>query len=128
MSRIVLVVEDSEYCAATLEIALLAIPDVSVSRFSNGADALKFLLTDTGNVRALITDLHLPVMNGFELISKIRSEEKLARLPILVISADADPRTPERVFHMGANAFFPKPFSPAEVRNKLEQLLDASPP
>lgn len=128
MPRVVLVVEDSEYCAATLEIALLAIPDVAVNRFANGADALRFLLADPRNVRALITDLHLPVMNGFELIQQVRSDRRVSGLPILVVSGDTDPETPERVCRLGANAFFSKPFSPAAVKNKLEQLLDASPP
>jgi DNA-binding NarL/FixJ family response regulator len=45
-------------------------------------------------------------------------------MPIIVVSADTDPATPERVVALGAEAFFPKPFSPALVRRKLEQLLN----
>lgn len=126
MARIVLLVEDSADTAVTLEIALLAIPDLEVTHFWNGADAWKYLAADPGDVRALITDLHLPLMDGFELIGQVRSDGRLSRLPIVVISADTDPETPERVCRLGADAFFSKPFSPAEVRNKLEQLLNAS--
>jgi CheY-like chemotaxis protein len=46
-------------------------------------------------------------------------------LPIIVVSGDTDPRTPERLASIGVDAFFPKPYSPAQVRLKLEQLLDA---
>jgi PleD family two-component response regulator len=77
-------------------------------------------------VSALITDLHLPRMDGFELIARVRSEPRHSRLPILVISGDSDSKTPERALRLGANAFFAKPYSPAAVRLKLEQLMNAT--
>jgi CheY-like chemotaxis protein len=40
-----------------------------------------------------------------------------------VVTADADPETPERASRLGANAFFGKPFSPRAVRRTLEDLL-----
>ena len=86
--------------------------------------ALEWLATD--GICALVTDLHLPLMDGFELIQRVRSNRQTARLPIVVISGDSDPGTPERVSRLGANAFFGKPYSPAQVRQKLEQLLDAN--
>ena len=40
-----------------------------------------------------------------------------------MVSADTDPATPDRIAALGVDAFFPKPFSPAQVRRKLEQIL-----
>ena len=80
-----------------------------------------------GGICALVTDLHLPLMDGFELIERLRSDSRTARLPIIVISGDSDPRTPERLYRLGANAYFGKPYSPVQVRQKVEQLLDANP-
>ena len=76
----------------------------------------------------MVTDLNLPSMDGFELIERVRSDSRTARLPIVVISGDSDPRTPARIYGLGADAFFGKPYSPAQVRQKLEQLLDANSP
>jgi CheY-like chemotaxis protein len=73
----------------------------------------------------VVTDLNMPRMDGFEFIERIRAEPRHQRLPIIVVSGDTDPRTPARLASLGANAFFPKPYSPAQVRLKLEQLLDA---
>jgi CheY-like chemotaxis protein len=67
----------------------------------------------------------MPRMDGFEFIERIRAQPRHQRLPIIVVSGDTDPGTPERLESIGANAFFPKPYSPAQVRLKLEQLLDA---
>ena len=119
-----LIVEDTDTCAATLEIAFLAIPDLTVITVSSARQALDIL--HNGPVSALVTDLHMPRMDGFELIRRVRADDRLTGLPVIVVSGDTDPRTPERVSRMGVNAFFSKPYSPAEVREKLEHLLDAN--
>jgi two-component system, chemotaxis family, chemotaxis protein CheY len=123
MSRTVLIVEDSDQCITTLEIAIQRMADVHVTSVASAEQALAFLADS--EICALITDLNLPRMDGFELIACIRSRPGGSTLPIMVISGDSDPHAPERARRMGANAFFPKPYSPAEVRRKLEQLIDA---
>ena len=124
-ARAVLIVEDSENSAATLEIALMGIPGVSVLLAASALEALRILHRDGEPVSAVVTDLNMPRMDGFELIQRIRQDRRLASTPIIVVSADTDPATPRRVAELGASAFFPKPYSPAEVRRKLEQLLNA---
>src|SRR3982751_3194632 len=94
-SSAVLIVEDSENSAATLEIAFLGIPGVSVRMASSGLEALRILNGDGGGIRAIVTDLNMPRMDGFELIRRIRQNRKLNATPIIVVSADTDPQTPE---------------------------------
>jgi len=120
----VLIVEDSENSAAMLEIAFLGIPGLSVLTTASGVEALRILDGGSSPVRAVVTDLNMPRMDGYELIRRVRSDEKLSGMPIIVVSADTDPATPARIAALGVQAFFPKPFSPALVRRKLEQLLD----
>lgn len=124
ITRIVLVVEDADLCRDTLEIALMKLPNLVVCSVTTAEEALQWL--DGNEPCALVTDLHLPRMSGFELIQTVRSQPLRSGLPILVISGDSDPRIPERVAHLGASAFFSKPYSPAEVRQKLEQLIELS--
>ena len=125
-SRSVLIVEDSENSAATLEIALLGIPGLNVLMASSAHDALRILREAGLKPHAIVTDLNMPRMDGFELIRQIRGDHRLSATPIIVVSADTDPGTPERVAQMGADAFFAKPYSPAKVRRKLEELLDGT--
>ena len=122
----VLIVEDSENSAATLEIAFLGIPGVRVRMASSGLEALRILDGDGGGIRAIVTDLNMPRMDGFELIRRIRQNRKLNATPIIVVSADTDPHTPDRIAQLGVSAFFPKPYSPSQVRRKLEQILNAT--
>ena len=121
----VLIVEDSENSAATLEIALLGIPGISILLASSGMEALR-ILEGGGPVNAIVTDLNMPRMDGFELIRRIRQDGRRQGTPIIVVSADTDPATPARIASLGVSAFFSKPFSPAEVRHKLEQILNVT--
>jgi two-component system chemotaxis response regulator CheY len=123
MSKTILIVEDSDACVTTLEISILSIPGVSVRTACTAREALAVLLE--GHVDAMLTDLHLPRVDGFELIAEVRSHPDYAKIPIIVISGDSDPRTPDKVRKAGANAHFLKPYSPVQIRRTLEQFLYA---
>jgi DNA-binding response OmpR family regulator len=124
MIRTVLIVEDTEPCRDTLEVALMRVPGLAIRSVATAEEALQYL---SGNeICALVTDLHLPKMDGFQLIESVRSEARNSSLPILVLSGDDNPHTMARLADLGANAYFSKPYSPAEVRETLEQLIDGS--
>jgi len=121
MMRNVLIVEDAEVCRDTLELALMKAPNLRVRSVTTAEEALQWL--DANEVSALVTDLRLPTMDGFELIETVRARQ--ASLPIVVISGDSDPKIPAHVVGLGANAYFAKPYSPAAVLTKIEELISA---
>ncbi|HZS55522.1 MAG TPA: response regulator [Bryobacteraceae bacterium] len=121
----ILIVEDSDDIAA-LEIALTSLNGFSVKLLADGRQALALLTTDPPDLAAIITDLHLPFVDGFELLTAVRANERYRNLPIIVISGDNDPEVRNRIHKLGANAFFSKPYSPATIRHTLEGLLYAS--
>lgn len=119
----VLIVEDSEACQAALEVALSRLRLV-VKVVSTAEQGLETLRGEEGaGVQALVTDLDLAGMDGFELIQSVRADTNFASLPIVVISGDTDASTPQRVLALGANAYFEKPYSPSRVRQTLEKLI-----
>ncbi len=101
-----------------------SLSDTTVIGAGSAEEAMDILNSRT--VSGVITDLELPEMSGLDLIAHIRGAAKTARLPIVVVSADTDPATPEAALRLGANAFFSKPFSPSAVRKKLEELIHGS--
>jgi CheY-like chemotaxis protein len=125
MTQTIVIVEDSDN-VAPLEIALAALGNVRVVLLSDGRDVLKLLSATSVDIVAIVTDLHLPYVDGFELIRTIRADDRYSRLPIVVVSGDSQPELPERLRLLGANAFFRKPYSPAEIRHTLKGLLHAS--
>jgi CheY-like chemotaxis protein len=128
MPGFVLIVEDSEPCVTTLEFALMGLTDLETRTARTADEALRIIDkaagdNSSGRICALVTDLNLPAMDGFELIQRVRSQARHARLPILVISGDSDPRNSDALNQLGVDAYFVKPYSPAAVRRTLQSLL-----
>jgi two-component system, chemotaxis family, chemotaxis protein CheY len=124
--RTVLIVDDADICATLLEFTLVEIPGIDVVRVTSGMEALQMLGDPGVRLCALVTDLNMPLMDGFELIAQVRSDVRYSRLPIIVVSGDVDPGTPSRVKRLGVDAFFSKPYSPASVRRSLLKLLEGA--
>lgn len=123
MLKQVLIVEDSEACAETLQIALESMPGIETRVIHSPGAVIAAMRASAGEIAAIVTDLHLPHSSGFDLIRQLRAEPRFARLPILMISGDTDPLLSQKALAAGADAFFPKPYSPSAVRRKLEKLL-----
>ena len=121
MERTILVVEDTDVCRYSLEVALTKLPGFAVRAVETAEQALECLAHE--DIFALITDLQLKRMDGFDLIDRVRADATHAQLPIVVITGSTDPHISDRLRHRGVSAIFPKPYSPAVVREKLEQLL-----
>ena len=123
----ILVVDDTETSAMALEMACSAVSGATVTLVSSALDAVRILEDGNRNICAVVTDIRMPRMDGFELIQFIRADRTHSTLPIIVVSADTSPDTPERTSRLGADAYFSKPFSPRAVRRTLERLLHVQP-
>jgi CheY-like chemotaxis protein len=124
MQRAVLIVEDAEICASTLEILFSSIEGLKVVSAPDAEKAWEFLESQAEEIGAVVTDLHMPGMDGFELMDRVRADARHAGLPIIVITGCTDPEVTQSAVDHGANAVFIKPYSPAAVREKLERLLN----
>ena len=121
---VVLLVDDAEDLLPAFELAFERTPGFFVQHAMTAEHALRVLNGDQ-RVAALITDVNLPSMDGLQLVLRVRDDARYRELPIVVLSADTDPHTPARALNAGADAFFPKPYSPAAVRRKIEELIHA---
>jgi DNA-binding response OmpR family regulator len=122
MSRTILLVEDDQLCASFLKVVLRSVPECDVKVVATAFEALQTL--EQNPVHLLVTDLHLPSLDGFQLIEHVRSQGQFAKLPILVISGDGQKDTDTRVRNLGANNYIAKPYSPADVRRAVKELFD----
>lgn len=72
---------------------------------------------------ALIVDINLPYMNGFEVVVALRALPNWADVPMIVISARAGSHDIAKAFECGANDYVRKPFDPIEMFARLRRLL-----
>ncbi|WP_422358992.1 response regulator [Reichenbachiella sp.] len=118
--KTILIVEDHpevrEYIQNIVEV------DYNVLTAPNGQRALKVL--DKEEVDLIITDLMMPWFDGFELLEKLKKNEKLKKIPALVLSARTSEEDKTRVLSQGVNDFLCKPFKPNELILRIENLLN----
>ena len=106
----ILVVDDEETILITLVewfASAHAASDFNIITAFNGVEAVKALASS--KIDLLITDLNMPKMDGFELLTHMNNDYKST--PIIVMSAFATPEIKDKVKNMGATIFIPKPFS-----------------
>ena len=70
-----------------------------------------------------LLDVHMPVMNGFELLAEIRKIKDCDDLPVVFLTADSDRETEIRVFKEGGLDYIQKPFVPEVVLERIKRIL-----
>ncbi len=117
----VLIVEDSPTMRQLLRFALRRLPDVEVVEASDGMDGLRKVTSDAFDLA--LVDINMPVMDGLKLISMIRSEQRLADMPIAVITTEGAQEDRERAIALGANEYLTKPIQAHNVLRVAKSLL-----
>ncbi len=125
MALNVLVVDDSAVMRGII-IKTLRMSGLSLSEIhqaANGEEGLKML--DQHWVDLAMVDINMPVMNGEEMLDRVRSNPDTANLPVLVISTESSETRIESLAQKGAS-FVHKPFTPEILRAKIIEMTGVS--
>jgi two-component system phosphate regulon response regulator PhoB len=87
----------------------------------DGEDGLRQSLEERPD--AVVLDIMLPRLNGFEVAKKLRSESRTAQIPLLILSAKGEAESRIKGLESGADDYLPKPFSPRELVLRIQGLL-----
>lgn len=109
--RLVLVVEDQEINQGVLEFILEG--DYDIVFADNGAEALEEIQKHLHDLSIILLDLIMPVMDGFEVLERVRDDAQMSRIPIIVMTSEKDAEL--RALQLGAADFITKPFDAHEV-------------
>jgi CheY-like chemotaxis protein len=117
-----LVVDDLELMRAVTVNQLRGMGCEKVKVARNGSEALDMLRANIFD--AVLSDWNMPVMSGLELLKALRADAKLAKIPFLMITAEAERQRIEEVISAGVNALLVKPYNSASLLSRLERMLD----
>ncbi|MCU7834992.1 MAG: response regulator [gamma proteobacterium symbiont of Taylorina sp.] len=92
----------------------------------NGIEALSILSNNMIDI--IICDINMPVMNGLELLKKIRNSNEYSNLPVIMITAETNREKINHVIEAGINEFIIKPFAPSILYKKIESVLSGHSP
>lgn len=123
MAYNVLVVDDSLPMRSVIKKTVKA-SGFKVGRFfdaSNGKEALHILGEEWLDL--VLTDYNMPDMNGLELLTRMKKDEILKSIPVVVITTEGSQQRLNEFLEMGAAAYVRKPFTPEEIRTKLNAIM-----
>lgn len=116
----VLIVDDDKVIRNLLFIQLKGL-DAEIIGAKNGKEAL--LSVQSNPPHLIITDLTMPVMDGFELISHLKKDSNTDSIPIMVITSDNDQETRQHSFKLGVQDFIQKPLVENDILQRAERLI-----
>jgi PAS domain S-box-containing protein len=120
----VLYVEDNLATVALVESIFVLRPNVRLLTAMQGGMAVE--LAREHHLDLVILDLHLPDINGEEVIKRLRHDPRTAEVPVVIYSADATERQMDRLLAAGAEAYLTKPARVAEFLGLLDRILGRS--
>ncbi|HLK36522.1 MAG TPA: sigma-54 dependent transcriptional regulator [Polyangiaceae bacterium] len=123
--RTVLVVDDEKNIRRTLQLVLEG-EGYRVLGAETAAQALGVLASPDTPVDLAVLDVKLPDMSGLDALAKIRSDEAMRDLPIIVISGHATVQDAVQAIKLGASDFFEKPLARERVLVSVHNVLDAA--
>ena len=116
----ILIVDDDKTNLSAAKNALSG--TYKITAVTSGEQALRFLKNNVCDL--ILLDINMPEMDGFEVMERIKSDPEHANIPIIFLTADADPQTESRCLEAGAMDFIAKPFVLNVMLSRISRLLE----
>ena len=115
-------VADDDPAILRLVTAILEKEGFTVVGARDGKEAYKALQED-GNFTAAVFDVVMPHIPGPELVRYMKTEKRFMKIPIMMMTAEQDPKLSRDSFAAGAVVFLPKPFTTVQLQTMLRMLV-----
>lgn len=120
MKQKILIIEDNEQNMYMLSY-LLENNDFDVIQASNGTDGIRIAETDQPD--AILLDIQLPGMDGYEIAGRLKKIEKMKHIPIIAVSSYAMQGDKEKAIEAGATGYIEKPIDPDKFVSQLKKFI-----
>ena len=118
----ILVVDDFSTMRRIIKNLLRDLGFTNTAEADDGLTALPML--QSGNFDFLVTDWNMPGMQGIDLLKAVRADEKLANMPVLMVTAEQKKEQIVEAAQAGVNGYIVKPFTAQTLKEKLEKIFE----
>ena len=121
---VIVLAEDDAGHARLIEKNLRAVIANKLIRFGNGKDALDYLCREeqAAQQHLLLLDLNMPVMDGYQVLSHLKTDPRTALIPVIVLTTTDDPEEIQRCYDLGCNAYVVKSADYGEFTEAMRRL------
>lgn len=122
----ILIVDDSKSMRQILR-KILAVSGFKLGECleaSNGEEALSIL--EDNWVDLILSDIHMPVMDGFGLLRNLKKNNDWSDLPVVLVTTESNEDRIQEAISLGARGYIRKPFKPEEIRAHLNEIIGES--
>ena len=120
-----ILVADDDPAILRLVKAIVEKEGFTVTPARDGKEAYEFLQSEV-KFSAVIFDVVMPYIQGTELVRYMKSEKRLMHIPVIMMTAEQNPRLSSESYAAGAVAFLPKPFTASQLKMMLEVFVQKS--
>jgi len=118
----ILVVDDFSTMRRIIKNLLRDLGFTNTAEADDGTSAWPML--QSGDYDFLVTDWNMPGMTGIELLQKVRADDRLKTLPVLMVTAEAKRDQIVAAAQAGVNGYVVKPFTAAALKEKIEKIFE----
>jgi len=119
----ILVVDDSKVMRDMVVACLRGLEGATFTQAGSGLEAIERL--SLGHFDAVVLDLNMPDITGIEVLEFVRAQDRLKRLPIVVVTTRGDDDSRSRALGAGASSYMTKPFTPEAIVAAVSALLES---
>ncbi|HOO62251.1 MAG TPA: response regulator, partial [Bacillota bacterium] len=121
MKRKLLIADDSEINRQILQTQLNANYDIFEA--CDGIEALQILTDTYDEISVVLLDINMPNMNGYEVLQRMNEDDRMCKIPVIVMTGDNEIQTEAKVLELGAIDFILKPFQPEIIKRRIMNTI-----
>jgi two-component system chemotaxis response regulator CheY len=122
MRPMIIFVDDSETALASTK-SVTQDMDVDIKQYLSAVDALHDLQSESVKPDLIVTDLNMPVMDGFEFLEEVRKIKSLDRVPTLMLTTESDGSKKQKGRALGLTGWIVKPFNTKQFKDAISRVL-----
>ncbi|MFC1853392.1 PleD family two-component system response regulator [candidate division CSSED10-310 bacterium] len=123
MRKKILLADDSQATRQLIGLYLKELKEIDIIYAQNGLEAMVTLGKE--DIDLLITDVIMPFVDGFKLVSYVRNTPSMKDVPIIIITQKGEEKDCKQGYFVGSNAYLVKPIKKSELITKVTALLSA---
>jgi len=118
----VIFIDDSETALASTKMVTDSMP-IDVYQYLSATEALSAINSGSVTPELVITDLNMPVMNGFEFLQEFRNIAAMKRIPVLMLTTETKAEMKQKGKALGLTGWIVKPFNPTQLKSAINRVL-----